>query len=56
MPRIRARERLEFCLDVMAALPSEGRGVSPLLAALVVEAYPEDETTRATLLEALTRS
>lgn len=56
MPRISARRRLEFCIDVMSSLPSDRPGVSPNLTALVMEAYPEDEATRATLLEALTRS
>lgn len=55
MPRIRARQRLEFCTDIMASMPSDDRGAAPYLVALVCQAYPDDERARATLIESITR-
>ncbi len=56
MPRIRARQRLEFCLDIRESMPSDGKGVSQNLMNLVLEAYPDDDAARAVLIESLTRA
>jgi len=55
MPRISARRRLEFVCDVMAAMPSDGKGVSHYLTALIKMAFDGDETAKAIAIEAITR-
>jgi hypothetical protein len=56
MPRINARRRLEFVCDVMAAMPSDSKGVSHYLVELVKMAFEGDEEAQAVAIEALTRN
>lgn len=55
MPRINARRRLEFVCDVMAAMPSDAKGVSHYLTALIKEAFDGDERAQAVAIESVTR-
>jgi hypothetical protein len=55
MRRIRARERLEFITDVSLAMPTDAKGVPPSILELIEMAYPDDEISRAVLIESLTR-
>jgi len=56
MPRINARRRLEFVCDVMAAMPSDSKGVSHYLTELIRAAFDGDDTAQAVAIEAVTRN
>ena len=57
MRKIRARERLEFVLDVGAAFSPDKAASRDYLVDLVNEAFgdPEDEQLRAVVIESLSR-
>lgn len=55
MPRISARERVAFILDIMAAMPSDAKEASHYLITLVNQAYADDPESHAIILEAVSR-